>query len=125
MNALIKTLFVVVTFASASNGFAQTDHSQHQQHTKPTYTAPKVKAQPETLSKIPASGKSREAGYDNRYIMETTSSKDTLLQNCAKGTRGIVMLDNKTWARCGGKPEGAAQGPDKQAGKGHTDHSMH
>ena len=54
----------------------------------------------------------------------------------SQGSRGIVMLDNETWKKCGGKPEGAAQGagyypaipPWNKAGKGETetvDHSMH
>jgi len=29
---------------------------------------------------------------------------------CAQGSRGLIMLDNETWEKCGGKPDGAAQG---------------
>lgn len=125
MKTIAHTLFVTVLLASSQLLYAQTDHSAHGKHqAKPAYTAPKHKGQLDALPSIPDSGKAREAGADDRYIMETTSSGDSLAQKCAKGTRGIVMLDNKTWQRCGGKPKGAAQGLEKQQ-KGQVDHSQH
>lgn len=60
---------------------------------------------------IPPSGEAREAGSDGRYGMEPTSADDGPAERCALGSRGIVMLDNAEWARCGGKPQGAARGP--------------
>lgn len=69
-----------------------------------------IKSAGETLEKVgvmPASGKAREAGADGRYLMEPTSVHDNLAAQCAKASRGLVMLDNVTWAKCGGKPKGA------------------
>ncbi|MFV2055668.1 MAG: hypothetical protein ACC707_04335 [Thiohalomonadales bacterium] len=63
-----------------------------------------------TLKTLPASGVSREGGYDGRYAMEATTVTEPLSDRCAKASRGIVMLDNKTWEKCGGKPDGLAKG---------------
>ncbi len=76
------------------------------------------------LSALPASGKGREAGFDGKYAMEATSSKDTLATQCAKATRGIVMVDNATWARCGGKPKGWSSGPGNAKKMDHSKHQM-
>ena len=43
--------------------------------------------------------------------MEPTSARYSLATRCAQASRGLIMLDNATWKRCGGKPEGAARGP--------------
>ncbi|MGD8998940.1 MAG: hypothetical protein PVF75_00875 [Granulosicoccaceae bacterium] len=63
------------------------------------------------LDAIPQSGKAREAYSDERYVMESTSAENDLATQCAHGSRGLVMLDNETWDRCGGKSEGASKGP--------------
>lgn len=60
------------------------------------------------LEAMPASGKAREAGYDGRYIMDATGATDDMPGRCAQASRGLVMLDNAGWQRCGGKSEGAA-----------------
>ncbi len=73
---------------------------------------------------LPASGKSREAGSDGKYNMEATSSKDSVATQCAKASRGIVMVDNATWARCGGKPKGWAAGPGNAKKMDHSKHNM-
>lgn len=73
---------------------------------------------------LPASGRSREAGSDGKYNMESTSSKDSIASQCAKASRGIVMVDNETWARCGGKPKGWAAGPGNAKKMDHSKHNM-
>jgi hypothetical protein len=110
------------------------DHSQHMnmdhstmQHapSKPMKTVPVKQGQLQRLSEMPASGKGREAGYDGRYAMEATSVNDDLQAKCAKATRGLVMIDNKTWAQCGGKPKGWSEGPDNSVPMDHSQHMMH
>lgn len=82
-----------------------------------------------TLAKIPASGKAREGGADDRYVMESTSVFDNVADQCAKASRGLMMLDNATWAQCGGKPQGAAMTPVsmtvKKDSNEHAGHNMH
>ena len=75
------------------------------------------------LDALPPSGTSREAGYDQRYVMEANSVDDDPASQCAKASRGLIMLDNKAWHHCGGKPAGWASGP--AAGAAVMDHSQH
>lgn len=130
MNISYKVLVMCATFITTQLAYAQTDHSGHQmdhsQHqTKPTYSAPAPKGELSVLPKMPASGEARETGSDGRNLMEPTSASDNLAQQCAKGSRALVMLDNRTWAKCGGKPEGAAQGPEDKQAVDHSQHQMH
>lgn len=110
---------------------AEMDHSK-MDHSKmghgmngPKMPQPKAvkKGRLSRLSTIPASGRTREAGYDGRYAMEPTSTRTRLSEKCAQATRGLVMLDNATWKRCGGKPKGAPNGPDRKGAGGKMDHS--
>jgi hypothetical protein len=78
------------------------------------------------LKTMPPSGKSREAGYDNRYVMESTSAEDSVATQCAQASRGLVMVDNATWTKCGGKPQGWSKGINDVANTGASmDHSGH
>jgi uncharacterized protein involved in copper resistance len=78
-----------------------------------------------TLSVMPASGKAREGGADGRYVMESTSVLDSMAEQCAKASRGLIMLDNAGWSQCGGKPQGAAStSPGMAAGHEHAGHAM-
>jgi hypothetical protein len=110
------------------------DHSQHMnmdhstmQHapSKPMKTLPVKQGQLQRLQEMPASGKGREAGYDGRYAMESTSVNNDLQTKCANATRGLVMVDNETWAQCGGKPKGWSEGPRDAAPMDHSQHMMH
>ena len=116
--------------ADPQAGHAGMDHSKMSKMPAPKVKAGKLKI----LKKMPESGKVREGGYDSSNAMEPTSVRDTLARRCALASRGIIMLDNATWKRCGGKPKGAARGagyypampPWNKAGKGKTkamDHS--
>jgi len=67
------------------------------------------KATLQKLAVIPASGKAREGGYDSRYAMESTDVSNALSTQCAQASRGLVMMNNAKWSRCGGKPDGAVQ----------------
>jgi len=73
---------------------------------------------------LPESGQAREGGSDGKYNMEPTSSKDSIATQCAKASRGLVMVDNETWARCGGKPEGWSSGPGQAKKVDHSQHNM-
>ena len=67
----------------------------------------------------------RAGGADGRYVMESTSVLDTMAEQCAKATRGLVMLDNAAWVQCGGKPQGAASTSASLAtGHEHAGHTM-
>ena len=74
------------------------------------------------LPVMPTSGRAREAGSDGRYAMEPTSIRTSRSEKCAQATRGLIMLDNAAWKRCGGKPEGAPKSVIGAPG-GKVDHS--
>lgn len=125
----MKTSNLLVSICSlllaSSMAYAQTDHSDHSQHqAQPTYVAPEQKGELAKLPEVPASGMARENGFDERSRMESISSSDALAQQCAMGTRGMLMLDNKTWEKCGGKPKGAAESPGKQDSGEHSQHKQ-
>lgn len=96
---------------------------QHTQHHKNTDTD---KINPAKLDIVPVSGIAREGGYDNSFMMESTSAGNSLQTRCAQASRGIIMLDNATWEQCGGKPKGVPGGEikDEQGTSGHGSH-MH
>ena len=52
------------------------------------------------LKQAPASGKAREAGYDNNYNMKQTTTEVNLSEKCALASRGIIMLDRASWKKC-------------------------
>lgn len=139
----MKTKHMFITFASATVlsasallVAAEMDHSK-MDHSKMQMKAPLVKPGGlQKLDKLPASGKSREAGFDENYAMESTTVENDLATRCAQASRGLVMLDNATWQKCGGKPAGAAKGagyypampPWNKEGTGKAapmDHSRH
>lgn len=132
--ALVFIIAMPSLTIAAEMDHSRMDHSKmdHSKKGKMDHgmNGPKV-AQPKAVKKgklnrlpaMPASGRSREAGYDGRYAMEPTSNRSRLSEQCAQASRGIVMLDNATWKRCGGKPEGAAMGPERKGAGGKMDHS--
>jgi hypothetical protein len=78
------------------------------------------------LQAMPSSGKSREAGFDGRYVMESTTAQASVATRCAQASRGLVMVDNATWAECGGKPQGWSKGiGDRASTQPAMDHSQH
>ncbi len=100
------------------------DHSKHMMPATKTYKGTSSKQVLKKLEVMSKSGVAREAGFDGKYAMETTTVKESLKTRCAKASRGLIMLDNKSWAKCGGKPKGLAEGPDKKASQS-MDHSQH
>jgi len=123
-------LSVFVVWLSSSAIAAEVDHSK-MDHSKMGHgmNGPKVAQQKSTkkgslnlLSAMPPSGRTREAGSDGRYAMEATSTTTRMSEKCAQATRGLIMMDNTTWKRCGGKPKGASMGAAKQSGE-KIDHS--
>ena len=113
---LYKFILLGIAFSLSQISIAveKIDHSQHESHnqSKSGYTTSKSKTGLNTLSVIPESGKSREAGFDDRYAMEPTSALDNQADLCAKGSRGLIMLDRKTLAKCGSSPEGLPERHD-------------
>lgn len=75
------------------------------------------------LNALPPSGKSREANFDNSYFMHNTALEQPLEVKCALATRGLIMLDNETFQKCGGKPAGWSKGIT--AAQTSNDHSQH
>lgn len=141
MQKIISTLFIstrllmlllAMSLAATVAQAAEMDHSKMDHgamdHTKMdhgTMAQATPSAALANLSVMPASGKAREGGADGRYVMESTSVLDTMAEQCAKATRGLVMLDNTAWAQCGGKPQGAASTSASLAtGHEHAGHTM-
>ena len=127
-------IFSILVFPVFIGYAAEMDHSQHMnmdhssmQHapSKPMYKGQAQEGQLERLSEMPASGKAREAGSDGRYAMEATSVSDDIQTKCAKASRGLVMVDNKTWGQCGGKPKGWSEGVGDAKPMDHSQHMMH
>lgn len=105
---------------------AEMDHSQHQgiDHSKHMKMQTQQTGKLGVLGAMSKSGTAREAGFDGRYIMESNTTGDDVMILCAKASRGLIMVDNQTWAKCGGKPAGLAKGPvDSKAMP--MDHSQH
>lgn len=136
MNKLKRSiiLFTVLALPVSIGYAAEMDHSQHMnmdhssmQHapSEPISKVPVHKGQLQKLSEMPTSGKAREAGSDGRYAMEATSVNDDIQIKCAKASRGLVMIDNKTWAQCGGKPKGWSEGLGNSKTMDHSQHMMH
>ena len=130
LNTLMMTILFVML--PVSMGYAaEMDHSQHQgmdhstMQPAPSYSGPVKKGRLQKLMELPTSGKAREAGSDGRYAMEPTSVNDDIRTQCAKASRGLVMVDNKTWAKCGGKPQGWSEGPGDAKPMDHSQHMMH
>jgi len=96
-------------------------HHESKQTKKPT------QAKLLTLEQIPDSGRSREAGFDGRYNMEPTSKLYDAKTRCANASRGLVMLDNATLAKCETKFQDnpSNSGTMNTSGKKHEPHMMH
>ncbi len=103
---------------------AQHDVSEHLHHgsmaAKSTVLTP---GNLERLKQLPASGKSREANYDGTYYMHNTAYDQALAVRCALASRGLIMLDNESWNKCGGKPVGWSR--EITTSHSESDHSQH
>ncbi len=115
---------------AAEMDHSKMDHSKMIHDTSLTATSKiQEKAALQKLAAMPASGKVREGGYDGRYIMESTDVANALSARCAQASRGLVMMNNAEWSRCGGKPDGAVQAAQSAIGKAkvtneHAGHNM-
>lgn len=125
--SLIVALGVAAPMILAAN----TDqHKHHQQPSKKTMGSKMDHKQHQAmrsggmkvLSWVPDSGKAREAGFDGRYAMESTTMPSKMANRCALASRGIIMLDNRSWKSCGGKPKGASPGSKKARKAAHQHH---
>ena len=99
-------------------------HAHHNKTMEKTSMSSSVSL--ERLTQLPPSGKSREANYDGTYYMHTSSPEQPLEVRCALATRGLMMLDNEGWKKCGGKPIGWSKGiTSAQTGSDHSHHMNH
>jgi hypothetical protein len=137
---MVKNLLMTVALVAAAPALAaEMDHGMnHNMDQKMDHSAMQGKMQKsalkpspglEKLAQIPTSGRARESGSDGRSVMESIDISNSQATRCAQATRGLVMLDNAAWSRCGGKPEGAAHGPQAAGAKGavmkgHAGHNM-
>ncbi len=60
------------------------------------------------LITFPASGKAREAGSDGSYMMKQTNFDSNIETKCALASRGIIMLDRRSWNKCAVQPSSGA-----------------
>ena len=133
-NLLLSAVFVMLLLTLLAMGavvqaaemdHSKMDHGAMSQASMAQYVSPPVTTALEKLSVMPASGKAREGGADGRYVMESTSVFDSMAEQCAKASRGLVMLDNASWLQCGGKQQGAASTSAVVTGDhAHAGHSM-
>jgi len=123
MPLLAAAAFAAVTQAVEMDhsmmGQGAMDHAEMQQH-----NAPAPKPALDRLPTMPPSGAAREAGFDGKYAMESTSAFDDSATRCAQASRGLVMLDDAGWANCGGRLEAAAATPKMPAGSMARPHGM-
>lgn len=140
MKKTVKNLLMTVTLIAGTPVLAaEMDHGQHMSmeqkmdHSamqgKMQKSVPKTTPNLEMLAHMPSSGHAREGGSDGRSVMESIDVTNSQATRCAQASRGLVMLDNAAWSRCGGKPEGAAHGPQAAGAKGavmkgHAGHEM-
>lgn len=105
MNKTMKNLLMLTLLFSGFPVLAmEMDHSmmKHDNHKMASESPMSL----ETLARVPASGISREGGFDGRYVMESTDISDASAERCAQASRGLVMLDEAGWAQCDRKPKG-------------------
>lgn len=122
------------------HGSSHNDHGNHQSMTKESQhdhdgmhgTQPAAGSKPaitmrlSRLDALPPSGKSREANFDNSYFMHNTALEQPLEVKCALASRGLIMLDNDSFQKCGGKPTGWSKGITAvQMSKEHHQHMNH
>ncbi len=77
-----------------------------------------------TLATVPSSGKSREPGFDDRYVMEPTSVQAGFDEKCALASRGIIILDRASMKKCGIQSGSVSKKTDHPRRK-KIDHSLH
>ena len=112
--SILVTLVAISSVQAAKMNHSGMNHSEMNsstmQHDMSTVASEKIqgKAVLQKLATMPVSGQAREGGYDDRYVMESTDVADVLQMRCAQASRGLVMIDNVEWSRCGGKSDGAA-----------------
>ena len=91
------------------------EHSGHAHHN--TQAAEKA-----ILKTLPPSGKSREAGYEGSYMMDSTTVENNPAIQCQQASRGWVMLDRASLEKCGGIHEDVSGSKNMLKS---VDHKMH
>ena len=119
-------MMTAILVAGAPVLAAEMDHSSMLHDKSLTVTSKNgANTASQKLVTMPASGKAREGGYDDRYVMESTDVSNALQIRCAQASRGLVMMNNAEWSRCGGKPEGAVQASRSTINKVINEHVGH
>jgi len=113
--------------SASEHNSMQHDMAEHAQQGKPiTKIGVSSSESLEKLRQLPSSGKSREGNYDGTYYMHSTSLEQPLEARCALASRGLMMLDNESWKKCGGKPIGWSKGiTSAQSDNEHSQHMNH
>jgi hypothetical protein len=130
IGTMMALLVIGIPVQAAEMDHSKMNHSQMIHDTSLTDAQKAMdKAALQKLATIPASGKAREGGYDRRYAMESTDVANTLSIRCAQASRGLVMMNNVEWSRCGGKPDGAVMTARPMIGEAkvtneHAGHNM-
>jgi hypothetical protein len=91
------------------------EHSGHAHHNMQAAKKPILKT-------LPPSGKSREAGYEGSYMMDSTTVENDPVIQCQQASRGLIMLDRAGWEKCGGMDEDVSGGKNMLKS---VDHKMH
>ncbi len=121
----IAALIFLIPYTSLTHAASNTGHQVNKHKSKKYKRSVKKKKSDKLviLNVMPKSGKAREAGFDGRYAMETTSILDSNFTLCAKASRGLIMLDNTMLKKCGGRASGWSTGPVKTTKVDHSKHS--
>lgn len=107
---LMTTLFPAILYAAQpmmehnmTDHSGMTDHKMESEHMPVQEGMSDAQESPSlsVLDKAPASGKAREAGFDNSYFMKQTTVEASDEEKCVLASRGIVMLDRQGWKKCG------------------------
>lgn len=92
-----RTIFSTLALALIAGSAASAAENTHEGHA----AAAPVTTSPKPITS-PASGKAREAGYDGRDMMESTTAENLASVQCAQAARGLIMLDRAAAVQCTG-----------------------
>ncbi|MFV2061408.1 MAG: hypothetical protein ACC653_12050 [Gammaproteobacteria bacterium] len=111
----LAVLIFLIPYTSITHAGNKVDHQANKHKTKKYKRRVKKRKSDKLviLNIMPKSGKSREAGFDGSYAMETTTLLDSDFTLCAKASRGLIMLDNAMLKKCGGRASGWSTEPVK------------
>jgi len=127
--AMAMIIFLIpftLSHAASKNSNADVGHQAKQQKTIKYKRKVKKRKSDKLviLNVMPASGQSREAGFDGNYAMEPTTILDSDFTLCAKASRGLIMIDNAKLIKCGGRAVGWSVGAGNTTKMDQSKHKM-